>query len=162
MSGSKRTAPWPNGLQRERPTDAPDCGVAAQAAHRPLASRYQGPGSAGCRVTSGVMTDSMEGEQRQDKRLGSLRTKGPADESEVAVPRRKNHGFERRCAGWARRPGASPPMRMTASWLRSSRIDRIQGCGATSAPRWRAPPRIMSCRSSGCEILMSVKGERTK
>jgi hypothetical protein len=27
---------------------------------------------------------------------------------------------KRRCAEWARRPGASPMMRMTASWLRST------------------------------------------
>ena len=31
-------------------------------------------------------------------------------------------------------PGASPPMRMTASWSGSKRIDRIQVCGARSAP----------------------------
>ena len=61
----------------------------------------------------------MEREQRQDKQLGSP-CQGSADKSEVAVPRRKNHGFKRRCAEWARRPGASPTMRMTASWLRSA------------------------------------------
>src|SRR5215472_16167341 len=33
-----------------------------------------------------------------------------------------------------RRPGASPPMRMTASWFDPQRIDRIQGRGARSAP----------------------------
>src|ERR1700751_1289083 len=36
-------------------------------------------------------------------------------------------------------PGASPPMRMTASWSGSKRIDRIQVCGARSAPQWQAP-----------------------
>jgi hypothetical protein len=30
-------------------------------------------------------------------------------------------------------PWSSPPMRMTASWCDSRRIDRIQGCGAISA-----------------------------
>jgi hypothetical protein len=39
-----------------------------------------------------------------------------ADKSEVAVSRRKTHGFKCRCEDWARRPGASPTMRMTASW----------------------------------------------
>jgi len=39
---------------------------------------------------------------------------------------------------WARRPGASPPMRMTASWSGSERTYRIQVCGARCAP-WRAP-----------------------
>jgi hypothetical protein len=33
---------------------------------------------------------------------------------------------------WARRPGVSPPMRMSASWFRSVRINRIQACGALS------------------------------
>jgi hypothetical protein len=36
----------------------------------------------------------------------------------------------RRDQEWTRRPGALPPMRMTASWSRSARIDRIQVCGA--------------------------------
>ena len=36
-------------------------------------------------------------------------------------------------------PGASPPMRMAASWFGSPRIHRIQGCGAMIRARWRAP-----------------------
>jgi len=71
--------------------------------------------------------------------------------SEVAVIRRKNHGSQRRCAEWTRRPGASPPMRMTASWHRSSRIDRIQGCGAISAPASELLLGSRRARSSGCE-----------
>jgi hypothetical protein len=51
-----------------------------------------------------------------------------------------------RCEDWARRPGALPPMRMTASWFRSSRIDRIQGCGAISAPDGELPS---NCRRVG-------------
>jgi hypothetical protein len=44
-----------------------------------------------------------------------------------------------------RRPGASPPMRMTASWFDPQRIDRIQGRGARSAPPPLASsPRILS------------------
>jgi hypothetical protein len=43
---------------------------------------------------------------------------------------------------WVRRPGASPPMRMTASWFRSWRTYRIQGCGAMFAPAGKAPPRM--------------------
>lgn len=46
-------------------------GRASTRKSRPLAFRYEGRGSAGRRVTSGVMTDSMEREQPQDKRLGS-------------------------------------------------------------------------------------------
>jgi hypothetical protein len=36
----------------------------------------------------------------------------------------------RRVEEWTRRPGALPPMRMTASWSRSGWIGRIQVCGA--------------------------------
>src|SRR5215207_4017860 len=44
---------------------------------------------------------------------------------------------------WARRPGASPPMRMTASWSGPLWTDRIQGCGAMIRARWQAPPLIV-------------------
>ena len=44
---------------------------------------------------------------------------------------------------WARRPGASPPMRMTASWCRSAGIDRIQVCGARRAPDGELPSVVM-------------------
>ena len=36
-------------------------------------------------------------------------------------------------------PGALPPMRMTASWSGSERTDRIQVCGARSAPNGELP-----------------------
>ena len=36
-------------------------------------------------------------------------------------------------------PGASPPMRMTASWLGSKRTCRIQVWWREAAPQWRAP-----------------------
>jgi Transposase IS116/IS110/IS902 family len=36
-------------------------------------------------------------------------------------------------------PGASPPMRMTASWSRIKRSYRIQVCGTKMRPQWRAP-----------------------
>src|SRR5207253_415933 len=36
-------------------------------------------------------------------------------------------------------PGALPPMRMTASWSGSKRTDRIQVCGARSAPNGELP-----------------------
>jgi len=62
------------------------------------------------------------------------------------------------CADWACRPGASPTMRMTASWCVHTWIDRIQGCGVTFWPR---------CSSLGSVVpifrlqdyFMSVKGE---
>jgi hypothetical protein len=38
---------------------------------------------------------------------------GSADKSEVAVSRLKTMASNCRCADWARRPGASPTMRMT-------------------------------------------------
>ena len=40
---------------------------------------------------------------------------------------------------WARRPGASPPMRMTASWSGSERTYRIQVCGAKMRPNGELP-----------------------
>jgi hypothetical protein len=43
------------------------------------------------------------------------------------------HGLSAVLVDWARRPGASLPMRMAASWSRSERIHRIQGCDAISA-----------------------------
>ena len=48
-------------------------------------------------------------------------------------------------------PGATPPMRMAASWSESTRIDRIQARGASSRARWRAPlgsfaQRLPRCR----------------
>jgi len=55
-----------------------------------------------------------------------------------------------RCAGWTRRPGASPPMRMTASWCDPQRIDRIQGCGARSAP----PNGELASDSVGCKLAV--------
>ena len=36
-------------------------------------------------------------------------------------------------------------MRMTASWLRSSRIDRIQVCGANSALNGELPSDLQGC-----------------
>src|ERR1700752_1117409 len=68
---------------------------------------------------------------------------GAADKSEVAGSRRKTHGFKCRGADWARRPGASPTMRITASWC-DPHTDRpnTRLWRGTSAPRWQAPPRI--------------------
>ncbi|WP_245286658.1 hypothetical protein [Bradyrhizobium sp. ARR65] len=62
----QRPGPMVRGANRRRTrqhTQDDDCGTGAQAAHRPLASRYKGRSSAGRRVTSSVMNDSMEGEQ---------------------------------------------------------------------------------------------------
>jgi len=53
--------------------------------------------------------------EQDDKRPGSRAWS--ANESEVAVTRRQTHGSRSRCEDWARCPGASPPMRMTASWF---------------------------------------------
>ena len=40
-------------------------------------------------------------------------------------------------------------MRMTASWFRSGRAYRIQGCGAMFAPVGRLPPRIKGDLDAG-------------
>src|SRR3954453_20195854 len=62
-----------------------------------------------------------------------LRTSdGPQLTTEVAAPRCCAWPL-RRGSEWARRPGASPPMRMTASWSGSPRAHRIQVCGAMFA-----------------------------
>jgi hypothetical protein len=53
----------------------------------------------------------------------------------------------RRLREWACRLGALPPMRMTASWSRSTRTCRIQVCSAIFRARWRAP-----LGSSGTEL----------
>jgi hypothetical protein len=45
-----------------------------------------------------------------------------------------------RGAEWARRPGASPPMRMAASWFGSRGTLRIQARGARSAPPMASSP----------------------
>lgn len=43
-------------------------------------------------------------------------------------------------------------MRMTASWFRSSPIDRIQVCGATLAPDGELPSdRFVFCASLDCK-----------
>ena len=48
------------------------------------------------------------------------------------------HGFDADKENGLRLRGASPPMRMTASWFGSRRIHRIQGCGAMIAATWQA------------------------
>src|SRR5215467_7296028 len=55
-----------------------------------------------------------------------------------------------------RRPGASPPMRMTASWFDPQRIDRIQGRGARSAPHLNGElaSDFVGCN---CRITRDVK-----
>ncbi len=106
------------------------------------------------------MSDSMEGEQRQDKLAWQPAVLGSADKSEVAVPRFKTMASKRRCAEWARRPGASPTMRMTASWLRSAH-------GSTeykAVARLLRPDRELPLGSGRADLqaarlLMSVKGE---
>jgi hypothetical protein len=55
---------------------------------------------------------------------------------------------------WTRRPGASPPMRMTASWSRSPRIDRIQVCGATD----RANGELPSDQHADADKSRSLQG----
>jgi transposase len=50
-------------------------------------------------------------------------------------------------------------MRMTASWCDPHRINRIQGCGATSAPRMASSPRISRADLQAQDLLMSVKGK---
>jgi hypothetical protein len=51
---------------------------------------------------------------------------------------------------------------MTASWHRSSRIDRIQGCGAISAPDGELPSDHVEPDLQAARRRMSKKGETTK
>src|SRR4051794_11839228 len=44
-----------------------------------------------------------------------------------------------RCSDWTRRPGASPLMRMAASWSGPHEAHRIQARGAMTRARWRTP-----------------------
>jgi hypothetical protein len=60
-------------------------------------------------------------------------------------------------------------MRMTASWFRSSRINRIQGCGAISAPDGELPSncrrvaapqgRKLDRPTEPAAVLVTVKGK---
>jgi hypothetical protein len=56
-------------------------------------------------------------------------------------------GFQAVLTDWACHPGASPPMRMAASWS-GSRIRRIQACGAGSAPMASSPRKVAAGRCS--------------
>jgi hypothetical protein len=68
---------------------------------------------------------------------------------------------------WARLLGASPPMRMTASWLRSSRVGRIQVRGARSARTMASSPSVSSSVANrspprsrkSAAVLAAVKGK---
>src|SRR5262249_34414675 len=57
---------------------------------------------------------------------------------------------------WACRLGASPPMRMTASWLRSSWIDRM--FVARSPRSMASSPRIILYCCKAAAVLVTVKG----
>src|SRR5512132_4419743 len=52
-------------------------------------------------------------------------------------------------------PGASPLMRMAASWSGFTPIDRIQACGAMIRARWRAPLRP-SCTEPPARLRRDV------
>jgi hypothetical protein len=64
-------------------------------------------------------------------------------------------------------PRSFAPMRMTASWFRSSRIDRIQGCGAIFAPDGELPSNCRRLALQGkrdrpsqpAAVLVTVKGK---
>jgi hypothetical protein len=68
---------------------------------------------------------------------------------------------------WDRLLGASPPMRMTASWLRSSRVGRIQVRGARSARTMASSPSVSSSVANrspprsrkSAAVLAAVKGK---
>jgi len=124
-----------------------------------MAPRHRRRGSAGRRPTSSVVSVGTEERINRNKCFGSLYQRS-ADGSEVVVTRRQTMAFQGRCEGWARRPGASPTMRMTASWLRSAHgSTEYKAVAPTSAPRWRGSPRIMSADLPAARPLMSA-GER--
>src|SRR4029077_18041294 len=68
---------------------------------------------------------------------------------------------------WDRLLGASPPMRMTASWLRSSRVGRIQVRGARFARTMASSTSVSSQLPTGvpprsrksAAVLAAVKGK---
>jgi hypothetical protein len=74
----------------------------------------------------------------RNKCFGSL-YQGSADESEVVVTRRQTMAFQGRCEGWARRPGALPPMRMTASWCDPHGSTEYKAVARISAPDRELP-----------------------
>jgi hypothetical protein len=74
----------------------------------------------------------------RNKCFGSL-YQGSADESEVVVTRRQTMAFQGRCEEWARRPGASPPMRMTASWCDPRGSTEYKVVARISAPDRELP-----------------------
>jgi hypothetical protein len=56
-------------------------------------------------------------------------------------------------------PGASPPMRMTASWSGSERTYRIQVCGAMFRARWRVPLGSLRRHVTRCRQTPELRGE---
>jgi hypothetical protein len=66
-----------------------------------------------------------------------------------------------RCADWARRLGASQPMRMCASWPGSKRSTEYKVAGAISLAAMRAPPRSVIPTTSSLHRARSYQERGT-
>jgi hypothetical protein len=66
-----------------------------------------------------------------------------------------------RCADWARRLGASQPMRMCASWSGSKRSTEYKVAGAISLAAMRAPPRSVIPTTSSLHRARSYQERGT-
>src|SRR5262249_15349960 len=139
-------------------TQNDDRGPGAQAAHRSLASRYEGRGSAGRCVTSSVT--GMEGRATIGQTVWQRHAKG---QGLPTNPRWRCPALK----PWLQMPlcRLGPPPRSFADDAYDcimvaicKRIDRIQGCGVTSAPRWQAPLGSVVPDLQAARLLMSVKG----
>src|SRR4029077_20928196 len=112
---------------RLRPQDN-DCGAGTQAADRPVAARAGGRDPGGYRPASSFMSGSYIEIFRQ-LRPASLQAREGADDGSRWRGPDRPPWFSCREKEWVRRLGASPPMRMSASWF-GSWTHRIQGRGA--------------------------------
>src|SRR3954447_15280458 len=64
-----------------------------------------------------------------------------------------------RCSDWTRRPGASPLMRMAASWFGPHEAYRIQARGAMTRARWRTPLGLARNRLSAQQTRRNAATE---
>ena len=109
----------------------------AQAPHRAMAARdnRRGAGRSPASPSSVTTTELLQPKRHRDARAADDRPRWRQPDVGLWPTRR---GLE-----WARRLGASPPMRMTASWYRPLGRPNISSWRATRA-RWRAPLGIVA------------------
>ena len=85
---------------------------------------------------------------------------------EVKIRHSGDMGSRSRRAALYHGPGASPPMRMTTSWLGSKRTCRIQVWWREAAPQWRAPlgliPRTRRSSRSPSPVIIPPRAQVSK